>query len=317
MPPTIDAWTAYWRTGRGASCFEGAERELRLAGIWENLVDSLKDDSALIDLATGNGAVACICAARARQRNMRLRIEAVDAADIDPPKFMQDPRQLLAQIRFQAGVQLEALPFSDATFDAVVSQFGFEYAIEDRALAEALRVLAPGGVLKLVLHARDGAVSRDIGARVKRLRAVLEERGAVTLVRTLVRALHARDEAAIREATQHLPAAIETVKGFVATAPRDDAAIFYASEFLRSWSLRHRTDIDRLRRSIEDGWQSAVGVVSRQAEMLRVARSQEDVAALAAKLETAGLDVAEAKPIRDNRRDAHFAWLIDARRPSA
>jgi SAM-dependent methyltransferase len=48
-------------------------------------------------------------------------------------------------VAFRTG-DAEALPFADASFDAVVINFGIlHFALPDRALAEAHRVLRPGG----------------------------------------------------------------------------------------------------------------------------------------------------------------------------
>ena len=48
-------------------------------------------------------------------------------------------------LAFRTG-DAEAMPFPDATFDAVVSNFGMlHFAYPDQAIAEAFRVLAPGG----------------------------------------------------------------------------------------------------------------------------------------------------------------------------
>jgi SAM-dependent methyltransferase len=312
---SIDAWTGYWRTGIGASCFEGPDIEVRLATIWDEFVDGLPDAARLLDLATGNGTVARICAARARLRKIRLRIDAVDAARIDPPKFAADPARLFTDIRFQGEVRLEALPFAGASVDAAVSQFGFEYADEEAAVVEVSRVLAPGGRLRLVMHARDGAVSRDIGGRLDRLRAVLDERGPVALVRSLVRALEAGDVAAVARESTHLGAAAELVRKLAYQAPRDDAAVFYSSEFLRSWERRDRYRVADLRRSVEDGWANAAGVAARQEQMLRAARTLDDVRALAGRFATAGLLVDPPQEIRDERRGVQIAWLVTARMP--
>ena len=84
---SIDTWTAYWRTGRGASCFDGSDMEVRPTQIWNGFVDLLPDGARLLDLATGNGTAARICAAQARVRKVHLRIEAVDATEIDPPMY--------------------------------------------------------------------------------------------------------------------------------------------------------------------------------------------------------------------------------------
>ena len=55
---------------------------------------------------------------------------------------------------------MEALPFPDASFDAVLSQFGFEYAQRGPALDECLRVLRPGATLALVMHHHDSVLVR-------------------------------------------------------------------------------------------------------------------------------------------------------------
>ena len=65
-----------------------------------------------------------------------------------------------------------------------------------------------------------------------------------------------------------------------------------------------------------DVWANADGVASRQKEMLRVARSFADMQALAQRLSSAGLVVAEAEPIRDERRAVRIAWLLSAHKPS-
>jgi SAM-dependent methyltransferase len=311
---SIDAWTAYWRAGRGASCFHGADVEVRLTQIWDAFVDEMPDGARLVDLATGNGTVARTCAARARARAIRLRIEGVDAAQIDPPSHAADPDQLFRDIRFRGEVRLEALPFEAASFDGVVSQFGFEYAEEEKAAAEAARVLASGGRLRFVVHARDGGVFRDIAARAERLRSVLAERGAATLARTLARAAEAGDAETVARESAHLPAAIELVRGFAGGAPSDDAAVFYARAFLEDWARRERYRPADLRRAIEEGWRNADGVLARQEDLLRVARSRGDVQALAARFAAAGLVVEAPQEIRDESRGVQIAWLFDARK---
>jgi Methyltransferase domain len=313
MTRSTAAWTAYWQTGRGASCLQGADLELDFGTVWHGLVDELPNGARLLDLATGNGVVARLCAARSRMRGVELLIDAVDAAAIEPSK-VADPANLTAAIRFGGGVRIEDLPFPDATFDAIVSQFGFEYADEDRAVAEVARVAAPQARLKFVIHAQDGVVSRDIARRLDRLRAVLDERGPLTLVRTLVRALEAGSGEALARESAHLQAAVALTRELARDPPADDAALFYAVEFLRCWSLRERYRRVDLRRSIEDGWANADGVATREADLLRVAHSRDDIAALGAKFEQRGFAAFQAQPLNDERRGAQIAWLVSARR---
>jgi SAM-dependent methyltransferase len=55
-------------------------------------------------------------------------------------------KELAPSIDWQEGAA-ESMPFSDATFDAVVSQFGLMFMERDKALREMLRVLKPAGRL--------------------------------------------------------------------------------------------------------------------------------------------------------------------------
>jgi SAM-dependent methyltransferase len=313
--PSIDSWTAYWRTGRGASCFDGRESELHLTRLWDELIDSLSDNTRLLDLATGNGAVVRSLVVHARARAIRLEIDAVDAADIDPQRDVAHAGSWFAGVRFHGRTRLEALPFPDARFGAVVSQFGFEYADEEPAAAEAARVLAPGGRLRFIIHARDGAVARDIGLRLERLRGVLADDGPVALVLALARAAESGDVATLNRRSQDLPAAIVLARRLAAQAVPDDAALFYSREFLQLWERRARYWPAALRRSLEEGWINANGVATRQAELLRVAASAEDVARIGARLAAGGLRIDAIREIKDERRNVQAAWLLDASRP--
>lgn len=316
MDRGIEAWSAYWRSGRSASCFHGRDTELRLNQIWDDLVDRLPQTCRLLDLATGNGTVARTCAARARLRGIDIQIDAVDAAQIDPQKQVADPESLFRHVRFHSSVMLENLPFPDQTFDGVVSQFGFEYADEAQASREAARVTAPGGLLRLVIHACDGAVSRDIRLRVQRLRSVLSDGGPLTLVRTLARAAADGDKRRVRRLSAELPRAAALARQLAVSPPPDDAALFYAGECLTLWSRRHRYWPADLCRSLDDGWANAAGVLRRQEQMLAAARSDDDISALCERLRDAKLEVGEKSEIRDELRGVRIAWLIEARKPA-
>ncbi len=94
---------------------------------------------AVLDVACGTGVVAITAARRgARVRGMDLS-----------PVLLEDARRnaavIKAEIEFLEG-DVEVLPYADATFDVVLSQFGHMFAPRPEiAIAEMLRVLKPGG----------------------------------------------------------------------------------------------------------------------------------------------------------------------------
>ena len=147
----IAPWTACWQFESGKGRSDRPPLDLLIEPVWYEFVDLLPERARILDLATGNGTVALSCAHRARERRIALEIDAVDAADISPPDQVADAEGHFPPIRFKGGVWLEDLPFGDDSFAAVISQFGFEYADEARAIAEVSRVLAPGGGLRVRL----------------------------------------------------------------------------------------------------------------------------------------------------------------------
>lgn len=95
----------------------------------------------VLDVACGTGVVA-LSAAR-----MGASVRGIDLT----PELVQRARENAALMRLQASFQegdAESLPFPDATFDVVVSQFGHMFAPRaEVATREMLRVLKPGGTL--------------------------------------------------------------------------------------------------------------------------------------------------------------------------
>jgi SAM-dependent methyltransferase len=172
--PDGGIWSQYWRYDRIASCLDDAGRtnyDDSIAGGWRAFFADLPNGACILDLCTGNGAAALIAAEGKRA----AKIVAVDQADIDPPAFVSRHADLYAAIDFRGRTDVEALPFGDGGFDAVVSQYGIEYSDLSKSLPEAVRMLAPGGRIRLVVHAADGVVARDAKAVIADADLLLKE----------------------------------------------------------------------------------------------------------------------------------------------
>ena len=104
----------------------------------------IKPGQRVLDVACGTGVLA-------REVEQRVgstgHVVGIDAG----PGMVAVARQRAAAVEYREGVA-EALPFPDASFDAVVSQFGLMFfADRHQAIREMWRVLVPGGRLALAV----------------------------------------------------------------------------------------------------------------------------------------------------------------------
>ena len=104
----------------------------------------LEPAQRVLDVACGTGVLAREAASRVGDAGL--------VAGLDANRGMVTvASRLEPRVQWHAGVA-EALPFPDASFDAVLSQFGLMFFSDRaRALQEMLRVLAPGGRLAVAV----------------------------------------------------------------------------------------------------------------------------------------------------------------------
>src|SRR4051794_31723938 len=131
----------------------------------EALVDhaDLRAGSEVLDVATGSGNAAIAAA--------RLGCDVI-GVDYVPSLLERARERAMAEgldVEFVEG-DAEALPFPDASFDAVTSVFGCMFAPDhERAAAELLRVCRPGGTIALASwtpHGFIGELFRTVAAHV-------------------------------------------------------------------------------------------------------------------------------------------------------
>lgn len=175
------AWTQLWSSGH----FESLPGD-RAAGLlgsldaaWDKFLGEFPAGARLLDLATGGGDVVRRAIAFGRNFN----ITGVDLADLsDVGATLKEHR-----VELVSHTDLSKLPFSDAAFDGVMSQFGIEYADIAAATREAVRVLVPGGRGYLVLHHSGGVITQGVANSIAVDRLVFEDANAFDLGRTVFR----------------------------------------------------------------------------------------------------------------------------------
>lgn len=201
-----DAWSRLWRSGVPHSCatampgnYDGPTR-----AFWERQFQALPDGSLVVDVGTGNGALALLASRSARGRGIRFDVHGVDLADIDPAAAVGDD---FSGIRFHPRTSLAALPFADGGVDLLVSQFALEYGPREAAIAEALRVLGTRGGAAMVLHSHDSVVARVTAERLPWFGLLLRGSPLLSAADAVVEVLAAARTPAERAALQADPRA--------------------------------------------------------------------------------------------------------------
>jgi SAM-dependent methyltransferase len=230
------AWTQLWNTGSADSlpADRAAGRLGALDSAWKEFFSGFPDGARLLDLATGGGDV--IRGATALGRN--FNITGVDLADLAAVAA----KLQIAAITLVGNTDLSKLPFPDAAFDGVTSQFGIEYADVAAAAHEAVRILAPGGRGHFVLHHAESAITQGAVKSFAAYRSVFPDNRAFRTGRTVFechrrsapRAETEEAEADFRRATGELQPRVRSDPAF--EVPRKLVALLSdlaAAPFLR------------------------------------------------------------------------------------
>lgn len=162
MQAEDDFWGEYWESGALTSMADGFESNYQgdLRAGWEGFFASFGQGSRVLDIGTGNGAIATIAAEVSRRDDLALDVHGADRADIDPARTVKSNPDLISGIAFHPRASSEDLPFDDESVDGISAQFAFEYADHEAAMSETRRILRPGGRARFVMHDHDSEVLR-------------------------------------------------------------------------------------------------------------------------------------------------------------
>lgn len=185
-------WSSFWRQGFittfGASKpnnYEGVVRKF-----WREKFVDLPVEARILDIATGNGAIATIAAGVSRDFQKNFFVAATDLAEI-ANKLAADTEdlELRKSICFHSHTPCEEQPFDDGCFDFASSQFGFEYSNTDLTTQEMRRVLVPGGQFIAISHHVDSELIKAAGAELGVYRYALDELDLFARVRKYMGAI--------------------------------------------------------------------------------------------------------------------------------
>lgn len=139
----------------GVASLEDRARMPSYQAMFRSLIDQIgpRPGEAILEVGCGAGSLVRLLARRLGDAN------PITGADVNP-FLLREAAELAKEeglgdlIRFTEG-NAEALPFEDNSFDCIYSVTVFEECDADRAIAEAMRVVRPGGRVGLVVRAVD------------------------------------------------------------------------------------------------------------------------------------------------------------------
>jgi SAM-dependent methyltransferase len=190
--PAVPQWSDFWQQGFVTTFGPVMPNNYQgvLADFWRQQFSALDAGSRILDIATGNGAVALIAAQVSSEQDKNFRITGCDLATIgDTIGSSEELQALRSTIQFHSNTRCEKLPFGIGSFDMVSSQFGLEYCRMPQTLAEIRRVLVPGGKFVVMAHHENSRLLMAARSESETYRYVLEDLNLLGRVRAFFGAM--------------------------------------------------------------------------------------------------------------------------------
>ena len=202
---SAEQWTDFWKAGsvttfmgRFSSNYDGAILEF-----WNRIFERLDAQAAVVDLATGNGALALLAAQFSDANEKGFEVIGVDYASTDPADMLKEKGlgAPLESICFVTNTRLEETGLQEHNFDLVCSQFGFEYGDTEKAVREAERLLKEdGGIFAVMMHVEGSAIMQQAQEGVRQAMQCAKS-GLLEQVEKLLRAIDGLTETGADPAT--------------------------------------------------------------------------------------------------------------------
>ncbi len=312
---SLEHWESYYRTGALATCPMGPAPgyTLELHDVWTDFFADLSDAARILDIGTGNGAIALIAKETAITHGRRYEVHGTDLAQIDPARDVRDGARLFAGIVFHACVPTEQLPFSPASFDAVSGQYALEYTVVETALGEIFRVLKSGGPAQFIVHHGDSIIVHNARESLEHAGLVLNE---TKIFRKLRRHLEAerRSPAAARRTREELVAAVTHLRraaGKATSALILHVTVDAVQKLLNARQRLSRATIDREIDHVETDVRASV---RRLQDLVASAQSEEGIIRIKNTAESLGFIGCEART-QYYARENLVGWRLNLRKP--
>ncbi len=313
---SVEHWETYYRGGALATCPTGpdANYSLELRDAWIEFFASLPDGACVLDVGTGNGAVALLARDAATADGRRFDIHGTDLALIDPPRQVRGGSAMFDGIRFHPGVATERLPFEAECLDGVSAQFAIEYTDVEVSLHEVCRVLKPGGRARFSIHHADSAIVQNARQSLSQAHVVLEESRVYRRLRAFIAAdRQAAGRPKARAAWNELSSAAARLRQAAEATANPHVLLVTIDAVQKLLAARSGLTAAQLDREIDGVERELRASVRRLQDLVDAARSEEAILEIARMAANSGFDVDTPRP-QFQSGSILVAWLLDLRR---
>jgi ubiquinone/menaquinone biosynthesis C-methylase UbiE len=312
---SLGHWETYYRTGALVTCPMGhvSGYTLELHDVWKDFFAGLADGARILDVATGNGAIALMAKETANALGRQYEVHGADLAQIDPARDVRDGARLFADIRFHARVPMERLPFPPETFDAVSGQYALEYAAVDAASAEIFRVLKGSGRAQFVIHHAESIILQSARESLVHADLVLNDTKVFRRLRRYLEAEH-RSRTAARGPREALVAAMTSLQKAAANAGSAltlSVTLDAVQKLLNARRQLSRASMDRQIDQIEGDIRASA---RRLQDLVASAQSAEGIARIKRMAETLGFIECDVRP-QYHAGTNLVGWRLNLRKP--
>ncbi len=319
--PVAESWDAYWHgTGDAGAYSSGGASHPAILSFWTEFFQGVERDypevnppPKIIDIASGNGAVielalaifadgtpttiTCLDVSTAAVTNIRNRFPHISG--------------LVADAR--------SIPLDSGGFDIVTSQFGVEYAGE-KAIDEAVRLVAPGGRLALLLHNQASSIHRECAASLDAITR-LQESGfiptAIDMFTAGFAACRGADRAPYDAAATRLAPAVQAL---------DSIMVEHGQGVAGDTIARLYGDVDQIHQKMQSyepadvlSWLNRIdseleAYAGRMSSMCESAFNDKTFDRIRAGLDKQEFTLERAEPLTGDEDELPLAWVLIAKR---
>ncbi len=326
LTPEDVSWSRYWEKGALHSCpgaFIGNYGD-NIGLHWQTFFGTLPDKARILDIGTGNGAVAFLACEVAQSSGRHFHIEGIDSAVIHPAAAAAQHKIAMGGVVFRGLTHSENTGYPDACFDAVSSQYAIEYTRVNDSLKEIARVLKPEGVASFIIHHADSEAVKTTQAEIKVFEFLRKEAPLLAACRRLLqRVINAEAQKQnpqvvmidpeSRKHMKEIEKLLERVRHYAHSRPHanfaEGIAIQVARTMQQTPSIGAGNAMNRL-----DVLEQEMGThLARLQSMLKAACTRDAINSLRKDAATHGLKAKPAKVLRSAKKDL-LGWIVDLKR---